>query len=289
MNIAILAVTDSATMSNELSPAIEAAGGSVDIIDYSSILISDLANSPLLAKLGTYDLIYYRSGFQYDVLQAVEAALAQTPAILINLHYREHPYVWMKTAQVLTMSLHPTINIPKTLHDPHSSYEEIAAILGTTFVAKANHSSQGREVHLITNKADFAEILPDRHVADYFFQEYIAHAAEYRVHMIENEPIALYKRIPPSDDFRSNVSVGATMHPVEPALLPRLEAMSKEVQVSFGFEICALDFMFHDETQTFYFTEINRNPGWEYSDMQATGVDLSIAVASYFKEKIAAS
>jgi D-alanine-D-alanine ligase-like ATP-grasp enzyme len=65
------------------------------------------------------------------------------------------------------------------------------------------------------------------------------------------------------------------------AELTRLAAVSHE---AFDFEIFVADFMLDKNTNTFYFTEINLNPGWGPPDLAAAGVDVIALTADYFQE-----
>lgn len=281
-NIAIIAEELSATVTNELTPELTARGHSVDVVDVSSVHIDTFFTNEIIQSLCSYDLVYYRTGLSPDITQSLEKYLVKNNIPSINLNYIIHPFIDNKTYQILAAS-EESILVPMTLYDRKSSYRALEQHLGSKFIAKANISSQGREVRLIQNSTDLEKIAAVRIEREYFFQEYIPHEAEYRVHIVGNNAKAMYKRVPPPDDFRSNVSVGALMKPVEDEYRQKLEELGLAVAEIFDFRICAIDFMLHKNTKEFYFTEINLKPGWEESDKIATGSDMSALVADYIE------
>jgi len=280
--IAILSQIESPTITENLKPALEALGHSVSIYDISSVTINDLRKNPIISQLKSYDLVYYRTGLLPDAAAILQKYLSEEKVLSVNLDFTAHPHVASKTYQVQIVSKAGFLT-PLTLLDRTSTFEQICAKIGNPFVAKANRSSQGKDVHLINNQAALDAIAPDIKVLEYFFQAYVPHQSEYRVHVVGTKAAALYQRVPTPGDFRSNVTRGGTMTPVEGKYHDTLSKQAIAIATLFGFEITAVDFMRHQESGMFYFTEINLNPGWEISDKEATGVDLSPVVAKYLE------
>lgn len=283
LSIAILTQIESPTISANLKPALEARGHKVFVYDISSVFLHTFTDNALVESLLQNDVVYYRTGLSPDVAACLEVYLKANDISCVNLSFCQHPFMAAKTYQVLTAAAAGVLT-PKTLHDRTSTFEKIAGKIGSPFVAKANRSSQGKDVHLIKNQTDLDAIAPDLKLLEYFFQEYIPHNSEYRVHVVGDKAPAMYQRIPASGDFRSNVSRGGSMVAVEEDHREVLAREAISIAALFGFAITAVDFMKHSETGEFYFTEINLNPGWETSDRDATGVDLSEVVTDFLTQ-----
>jgi len=116
---------------------------------------------------------------------------------------------------------------------------------------------------------------------------FISHDFEYRVHIMNGEVLCIWKKAPLAGDFRSNEAQGGAMLTGDDIYTTTLTELSKKVHRVLGFDIFVADFMLDRNTNTFYFTEINLNPGWGQSDLAATGVDIIGLTADYF-EKICA-
>jgi len=282
LKVAILSRIKSPSIINELAPELEKRGHTVDIIDVSVVPLNNFLTQPLIQKLISYDIVYYRSGLSVDMIIFLEAFLREQNIKTVNLHFTAHPFANSKTYGTIVAERNG-LNVPKTLFNTSANYETILETMGSPFVIKTNDGARGENVHLIYDEQKLQKIFTEETPDEYLYQSFIPHLCEYRVHTIEDSVAAMYKRTPAEGDFRSNVSLGGNMHPVEANLVYKLATAAKSAAAVFDFEIMAVDFMLHTETGELYFTEINLNPGWEISDKLATGVDLSAKVSDYIE------
>lgn len=282
LKIAILTKLASQTVTDELSPVLEGRGHEVTLVDMSIVPINGFSEHPLTLSLPSFDVVYYRTGLSRDGAIFLEKLLKSKNVKTVNLQYSTHPFAHDKTyeTQIADAS---GLSTPITLTDCNQKYDYAVEILGTPFVAKPNFGTQGNGVKLIKNEAELNSYIEESVGTKTLLQECIPHDCEYRVHTVGGKTVAMYKRTPAPDDFRSNISTGGAMHPVEPELVSELSDLAEKAAKAFDFEILATDFMRHRETGEFYFTEININPGWEISDMDSTDVDLSSVTADYLE------
>lgn len=281
LHIAILAKDSSPTVTNELAPILESRGHTVSIIDISTAPLHNFLLCDQVTQLLQADLVYFRSGLPFDLATILGSFLREKNIPTVNLQFHKHPFADSKSYGTIFSEI-AGFAVPLTLHSPTLSYEAIRVILGEHFIAKPNTGARGESVELIKNSTQW-DLLQNKNTSDYLYQSFIPHDFECRVHTIGGKAVAMYKRTPPADDFRSNVSQGAVMTPVPTQLQAELTTLAEKAATLFSFEILAIDFMLNKDTNEFIFTEINLNPGWEKSDEQATGVDLSLMTAQYFE------
>lgn len=282
-SIAILSRLASPTIRKELKPALEQRGHTVSVVDVSSVPLKGFLNHTLITSLLKHDLIYYRSGLTPEAVIELGNYLSQHGKKLVNFQFDNHPFANAKSYETLHAD-QAGLLVPNSLFNVDPDFKLIAEALGTPFVAKSNLGARGEDVHLIDSPGKLTAVTNHDRAIEYIYQEFIPHKSEYRVHLVGGTPVAMYKRTPPENDFRSNVSQGGKMLPVEPSLKATLtEQASKAAQI-FDFEVIAADFMLNTNDQKLYFTEINLNPGWELGDQTATGVNLSSITADYFEQ-----
>lgn len=287
LRIAIFAQLNSPTITEQLAPVLRGRGHTVDVIDLSAMPIENFTNQPLIQSLTSYDLVYYRSGLETDIstkrVAALEAFLREHNIKTINLHYTEQPLANAKTYETETAEAHGLL-VPKSLYRSPVDFTAISAALGVPFVAKTDFGTHGSGVKLIHTAAQLADMQEKYPHAQLLFQEFVPHDFEYRVHMNAGEVLCIWKKAPPKGDFRSNEAQGGEMIATDPEYTAELTTLAQKVFAVFGFEIFVADFMRHKETNAFYFTEINLNPGWGTTDHAATSVDVISLTADYFEK-----
>lgn len=282
LKIAILSKIASPTTKEELVPTLMDRGHEVTIIDLSVVPLTSFSEHPLITSLYHYDIVYYRTGLSRDGGIFLEKLLKGKNVKTVNLHYGEHPFAHDKTYQVF-IAAENNLTIPITLSDCEQKYDYAVEVLGTPFVAKPSFGTQGDGVKLIKSESELFSYIENSKGTKTILQECIPHNCEYRVHTLGGKAVAMYKRVPAAGDFRSNISTGGSMHPVEDELIQTLSEVANRTAKAFKFEIIVADFMRHKENGEFYFTEINLNPGWQKTNKESTGVDMSEAVADYFE------
>ena len=156
-----------------------------------------------------------------------------------------------------------------------TDYQAIAEQLSEPFVAKGLESSQGTEVFLIENEADF-QALGAKYAAhkEYLFEEYIAesYGRDIRFYSIRGEVIACMTR-EAVQGFKANVALGAGVraYPVD----DYIRQVAKDIYEQTGLDFLGIDLLFGKDKP--YFCEINVMPGIEGME-RATGVNVAGAI-----------
>ena len=166
--------------------------------------------------------------------------------------------------------------IPKyMLGTAFTEFKTIVDRLGLPFVAKGLESSQGAEVFLIENEADF-QALGARYAADkeYLFEEYIAesYGRDIRFYSIRGEVIACMTR-EAVQGFKANVALGAGVraYPID----DHIRQVAKDIYEQTRLDFLGIDLLFGKDKP--YFCEINVMPGIEGME-RATGVNVAGAI-----------
>jgi len=286
LKVAIFAQLESPTINQQLAPLMRERGHTVDVIDLSQLTAEPLAQQPLIQSLTAYDLVYYRSGLETDINPAriieLEAFLTEQHIKTINLHYTSHPEANSKIYETRTAEAHGLLT-PKSLYETNTPFSTIATELGTPFIAKTNFGTHGDGVYMIQSEAELLTIQTKHPDKEFLYQTFIPHDFEYRVHIMGGEAVCIWKKAPPIGDFRSNEAQGGAMMTAEAQYIPKLIELAQKTFAVFTFEIFVADFMLDKNTNTFYFTEINLNPGWGESDRIASGIDVIGLTADYFE------
>jgi RimK family alpha-L-glutamate ligase len=284
LRIGVISRVSSKTIDIELAREARLRGHSYERIAFDTVDLTQTERVFREAELLTYDVLYYRTSLGSVWARALERYLATYGRRAINLVAVQHPFLADKSMQTLTVSTKGILT-PKTLLDSTYTHDTLVSALGTPFVAKRKNSAQGRDVHLIRSEADFVDTIKEKNKNEYIYQEFIPHEYDCRVHLINGKAVAGYRRMRCKDDFRCNVSLGARMEPLLSKDKQALFALAERVAGAFGLELHVVDFMVHKETGQYYFVEINDNPGWEMSDQEATGVNMSAKVIDSFEKE----
>ncbi len=262
IRIAVLAEEDSPTLRDHIVPAASRRGHTLDVINLPTVDLRMLFSDPRVTQLLSYDVVYYRTGLGPFGSFLLGEYLREHGVPTVNFTSAQHPYLAQKVYQVARVA--PLgIRTPRTLMDVSDSYPTIVQYLGSPFIMKADVSSQGRDVHLIGTEEAWQELVVYRKEKAYFYQEYVAHEHDCRVHVIGGMAVFPYRRIPTGDDFRANVSRGGSMETLTGEEAVEVSALAERVAAHFAWDVCAVDFLPHQKTGELYFTEINMNPGWQ--------------------------
>jgi len=282
LRIGVISRIASATITNELSREAKVRGHHYDQIIFDTADLGQSDEAFTEANLLSYDILYYRSSLGLVWARALQHYLARHNRRAINLTAVEFPFLNDKAFQALAMET-SEIPTPKTTVDTRGSFLEIATQIGAPFVAKACNSSQGKDVHLIHTEQEYKVFVATRTKKAYIFQEYVPHDYDCRIHLVNGQAVGGFRRVQTSSDFRCNVSLGATMEPLEVSEEAILSTLSNKVAKLFNLELHVVDFLKSKKDGKYYFVEINNNPGWETSDTEATGIDMSSLVMDSFE------
>lgn len=283
LRIAVLGQEASPTLTGQIRPVALARGHTMDVLSIPTIELSRFFEDKTVQSLLTYDVVYYRTGLYAFGSLLLERWLHEHGIPTVNFHLSKHPYVLQKCYQT-TLVAAAGIRTPKTVLDISDSYVTLVELLGTPFVAKGNESAQGRDVFLVRSEEEFTKLVPMREEKALFYQEYIEHERDYRMHVVGNEVVWPYCRTPPVGDFRANVSRGGTMAPIPEDEVEEVSGLALRVAALFGHDVCAVDFLPGKRDGYVYFTEINENPGW-LGVSEVLGGDPSSAVVDLFEQR----
>lgn len=282
MRIGIIAGLESKTVEDELVPAARARGHVCEVIQFPLIDISQFNEEMVAQDLRLYDVLYYRTGLGPIGALFLRKYLAHHNLIAVNLGPDTHVSGEIKSFQVLRAA-RAGVRLARTIVNRTGTYKDVRALLGVPFVAKPDNGSQGKGVVLVDSEESFDALDTEVGEAERIYQEFIPHACDYRVHIVGGKAVAAYSRVSAPEEFRTNVSQGGAMCPIEETARAELYALAENINKVFGYDIAAIDFLVHKNTGELCFGEVNSNPGWEESDAEATGVDMTTLVLDYLE------
>ena len=96
--------------------------------------------------------------------------------------------------------------------------ETVAEQLGLPLIMKERTGSFGTQVHLVQTPEQMRRFLAERSQAAWLFQEYVgtSFGRDVRIQTLGGQVAAAAARFGAPDDFRSNVTAGGRMEPIEP-------------------------------------------------------------------------
>jgi glutathione synthase/RimK-type ligase-like ATP-grasp enzyme len=288
LRIAILAQLNSPTITEQLAPELRRRGHVADVLDVSKVSTQDIQNDELIQSLSSYDLVYYRSGLDAGDksvrIVRLEAFLRDTSVQTVNLRYTEHPLAHTKSYEI-QKAQEVGLLTPKTVYPGATDFTSISESLGIPFITKTDMGTNGTGVRMIESEQDLLDMQNTYPGSKLVHQEFIAHEFEYRVHVMEGEMVCIWKKASPEGDFRTNEAQGGEMLAADEKYAVNLTKLAKLAHKAMEFEIFVADFMLEKNTDEFYFTEVNLNPGWGQTDQDAAGVDVISLTADYFEKK----
>ncbi len=145
---------------------------------------------------------------------------------------------------------HPkTILVPRMCGLEENPYKRKLKI-SFPFVLKGNWGNEGQEVFLITNQADFKEVLQKIKLWEtsgrygFLIQEYINTPFDARAILIGDKDFIFFRR----GEFKKNLVQQGEVIPCPNKMLEKkLKNLIKKIRLKTGFNLVAIDFLFKNE------------------------------------------
>lgn len=176
------------------------------------------------------------------------------------------------------------IKFPKTtVISSEKTLEE--ALLDHTFpvIIKNSYAQGGKGVYLVKDKKEALDVIKkDGQAKAFYIREYIPNEGDVRVFTIGGKAVAGMRRIPPKDDFRSNISLGGTAEAFDLEKNPEIRLLAEKLSKMDKTQIAGVDIMIHKETNEPYVLEINRGPQFRGLE-KYTGINIASKIIEYFE------
>lgn len=173
---------------------------------------------------------------------------------------------------------------PLTLYGEKLTYTQIAEKLGKTFIMKDRFGQKGHNVYLIKSAAQFKQVLQDTTEVKYIYQQYIesSKGQDIRLCIAGDKVIGVLRRCATNDDFRSNISLGATAtlyNKIPNKIIEQSLKLAKTLNLHF----CSVDYLI--DGNRYLFCEANSNIG--FGGFYENGIDIREKVMQYIKTQLA--
>lgn len=157
-------------------------------------------------------------------------------------------------------------------------YNEIVYALGSPFVLKYRHGSQGNFIYLISNEHEFYNIIEKVNRDDYIVQKYIAtsYGKDIRVYIVGKEVVGAVKRVN-TNGFMSNLAQGGLSYKFD--LNERLISDSLKIKEVLKGDIISVDYVFSENG--LLFCEANTNAG--FASFNYLGYPMRKIFMEYFR------
>jgi glutathione synthase/RimK-type ligase-like ATP-grasp enzyme len=139
-------------------------------------------------------------------------------------------------------------------------------------VAKGVHGSKGKYVFRLDDPAEELERIDDDLVGFFTFQQYLEVEREYRVLVLDGQPLGAISKQPAKGDFRRNFSLGGQVEAAE--LNADLREICRQAAQTLGYQFAGVDLAISHGRP--YILEVNRSPGFAGFE-EATGQNVAAA------------
>lgn len=286
MKIAIIAPQNTFQINSLISEAIKR-NHQIERLQLAPIELTNYKNDKTIGKLSKYDLVYFRNGTDLVTKMILGKELIERGIPFINSGYYLNPLLSDKKYQSFVTSQNGILT-PKSLSlkiIDSDTFEYIKETLGIPFILKPTHGAKGFGVEIIKNEQEFNK-LPREDLHKFLFQEYIENDGDYRVIVVNHKAVGTFKRIPPTDDFRANISQGGKGELVEDSKLKNnLYEIAEKVTRLLNLEIAGIDIIKSLKNDKLYFIESNSIPQWE-GFTKTTNINVSGEILNYFEQLI---
>ena len=183
----------------------------------------------------------------------------------------------------ITHSIVDTLNVPqiKTILLNNLTFNEITSKLGTPFILKYRHGSQGNDIYLINNEDEFTSIIENINNEDYIVQEFIttSYGKDVRIYIVGDKVIGAALR-QNNNGFMSNLAQGGLSY--DYPLTEELIYNSLKIKDALKGDIISVDYVFGEKE--LLFCEANTNAG--FASFNYLGYPMRELFISYIKSKM---
>lgn len=182
----------------------------------------------------------------------------------------------------------PTYLVPKaypgTVWRQCAYLDAAAEALGFPLVVKECFGSFGRQVYLAQSYEAMLDIMNRVGAAPMLLQRFIPTSAgrDIRLHIVGGRPVACMLRTAQDDDFRANVTAGATMLPHTPT--PRQVEIAQQACHTLGLDFAGVDILFGENDEPIL-CEVNSNAHF-VNIFNCTGVNVAEAILCHIKKEM---
>lgn len=255
-------------------------GHTLDVYSLFNSEISDTGISSLVEQLSKYDVVHHAGGLGVFVAGAVQRQLMERGVFCVNNFTLISSNIGNKVYQAVTFSRYG-IPIPRTARSHRPKFDALAATLGTPFIAKDPQGTHGSRVWLVNTENDLAHLKVGK---EYVFQEFIENDGDFRVHVVGGDTtFCPYKRVPVEGEFRSNVSLGATVTSIdskeEREVICKLAISAAK---ALNLDYCGVDIVRSLVNGSYYVLETNSDPGFKQVE-ECTGESFAIPIVDYYE------
>ena len=175
----------------------------------------------------------------------------------------------------------------KFTSDPYPNddfLDSVAGRLGFPLVMKERVGSFGAQVSLARNVGEIRAVMHSRPAASWLFQEYIASSfgRDLRIQTLGGKAVAAAARYGAPNDFRSNVTAGGRMEPIDPpqTFIELAVRTAEHLRLDFA----GIDILYGEE-ETPLVCEVNSNAHFVNLD-NALGIRFEEMLADYVIETL---
>jgi len=229
-----------------------------------------------------FDLIYWRVGSP-KIRQIVALKANQNKIPFINSGYWRYPLLGEKSYQLYKVSL-LGIKVPKTylINAKNYQFSDLKKNLGLPLILKKNIGAMGKNVWLINNKTEIEKIIKTSSSREFLAQEFLPNNGDYRVLVVGQKAIGIFKRIPKSGEFKANIALGGHGEKVENQKISNhLKFLAEKICQALGLEIAGIDFI--ESREEFYFIESNSIVQWQ-GFQKTTKINVAEKIFDYFEQ-----
>lgn len=275
MKIAIIARRTSAN-TKDLTRA--CADASIECVVYEAKEISIDTKAFSSSDFFSHDVYVFRGyNRSYTQAQALAQYLHAHGKIIIDAALATN-FIPSKLHEALVYERHGIAH-PRTFFFRQA--EEIDTMtVPFPLVVKDVDSQRGRGVRLCRSKDELAEEI-QRHGESIIVQEFVKMDYDLRVLCVGRRVLGAVKRHVVEGDFRSNVSLGATVEPYE--VTEQVRELALKAHRALGYDIAGVDIGI-DTDGTPFVIETNITPEWQ-GFQAAVGVDVARGIIQYAKER----